>query len=73
MGPSGIQEVRVFDSVDGLYDCAWSEENENILVSASGDGSIKVRHRVVCDWLAGWFNGCKGTGCCLATVFGLML
>lgn len=24
------------------YDCVWSEENENILVSASGDGSIKV-------------------------------
>ena len=45
MGPGGIVEQRVFDTQDGLYDCAWSEENENILVSASGDGSIKVRRR----------------------------
>lgn len=42
MGPNGISEWRSFDTADGLYDCAWSEENENILVSASGDGSIKV-------------------------------
>lgn len=28
------------------YDCVWSEENENILVSASGDGSIKVRRKL---------------------------
>lgn len=44
MGPGGqLQEVRSFDTVDGLYDCVWSEEAENILVSACGDGSIKVR------------------------------
>lgn len=62
MGPSGIQEVRVFDSVDGLYDCAWSEENENILVSASGDGSIKVWARGDGGgvWLAGWLAGSRG-------------
>ena len=40
--PNGLREVAVFDTTDGLYDCAWSEDNENILVSASGDGSIKV-------------------------------
>lgn len=40
--PNGIQELASFDTADGLYDCAWSESNENILVSASGDGSIKV-------------------------------
>ena len=53
--------VRVeasFDTQDGLYDCAWSEENENHMcvaaaasrnsflawcrVSASGDGSVKL-------------------------------
>ncbi len=28
--------------MDGLYDCAWNEENENILLAACGDGSIKV-------------------------------
>lgn len=42
MTPNGLQELRSFDTADGLYDCVWSEENENILVSASGDGSIKV-------------------------------
>lgn len=41
-GPHGIQEVAAFDTQDGLYDCCWSEENENILISASGDGKIKV-------------------------------
>ena len=41
--PNGqIEEVAAFDAADGLYDCAWSEENENVLASASGDGSIKV-------------------------------
>lgn len=42
MTPGGLREVAVFDTTDGLYDCVWSEDNENILVSASGDGSIKV-------------------------------
>jgi peroxin-7 len=32
----------VFDTADGLYDCAWSEENENVVLAASGDGSVKV-------------------------------
>lgn len=32
----------MFDTADGLYDCAWSEENENIVLAASGDGSVKV-------------------------------
>lgn len=31
-----------FDTQDGLYDCAWSEDNENHIVSASGDGSVKL-------------------------------
>ena len=42
MTPGGLVEHRAFDTADGLYDCCWSEENENILVSACGDGSIKV-------------------------------
>lgn len=42
MGPQGMVEVAQFDTLDGLYDCAWSEENENLLVSACGDGSVKV-------------------------------
>ena len=31
-----------FDTQDGLYDVAWSEIHENQLVSASGDGSVKL-------------------------------
>lgn len=41
--PGGeLVEVARFETADGLYDCCWSEQNENILVSASGDGSVKV-------------------------------
>jgi peroxin-7 len=42
MTPNGLVEVAAFDTLDGLYDCCWSEANENILLAASGDGSIKV-------------------------------
>lgn len=42
MSPGGLVEVAAFDTVDGLYDCAWSEENEAILAVASGDGSVKM-------------------------------
>lgn len=31
-----------YDTQDGLYDVAWSEIHENQLVTASGDGSIKL-------------------------------
>lgn len=43
-GPAGFQcfPLGHFDTNDGLYDCAWSELNENHLVSASGDGTIKL-------------------------------
>lgn len=40
--PAGIAEVAAFDTKDGLYDCTWSESNANVLISASGDGTIKV-------------------------------
>jgi peroxin-7 len=40
--PNGFVPVCSFDTPDGLYDCTWSEDNENILVSASGDGSVKL-------------------------------
>lgn len=41
-GDGEITKVAAFDTQDGLYDCTWSEENENVLVSGSGDGSVKV-------------------------------
>jgi len=37
-----VVEINQFDTRDGLYDCSWSEENENHIAAASGDGSIKL-------------------------------
>lgn len=34
--------LNSYDTQDGLYDIAWSEVNENHLVTGSGDGSIKL-------------------------------
>lgn len=65
MGPGGITEWRSFDTADGLYDCVWSEENENILVSASGDGSIKVGGSAtlgVAPLVVSQFSACTGAG-----------
>ena len=33
---------RAFEWNDGLFDVAWSETNENLAVTASGDGGIQV-------------------------------
>jgi WD40 repeat protein len=40
---------KVFDTQDGLYDVAWSEVHENQLVTASGDGSIKLWDSTLMD------------------------
>ncbi|KAK7685668.1 hypothetical protein QCA50_011012 [Cerrena zonata] len=40
--PQGIALQKSYDTQDGLYDVAWSEIHENQLVTASGDGSIKM-------------------------------
>lgn len=43
LGLDGILHVvRDFLTQEGLYDCSWSEMNENQLVSASADGSLKL-------------------------------
>jgi peroxin-7 len=39
---SPLVEVAAFDTADGLYDVAWSEENGAVLAAACGDGSVKV-------------------------------
>jgi WD40 repeat protein len=31
-----------YETQDGLYDVAWSEIHENQLVTASGDGSLRL-------------------------------
>ncbi|KAJ2965942.1 hypothetical protein NQ176_g10378 [Zarea fungicola] len=38
----GIQVEKTFDTNDALYDLAWSEINENQLITACGDGSLKL-------------------------------
>ncbi|KAF9814828.1 hypothetical protein IEO21_04880 [Rhodonia placenta] len=40
-GPGGVPGLS-YDTQDGLYDVAWSEVHENQLVTASGDGSIRL-------------------------------
>lgn len=40
--PDGLTPVQVFEFSDGLFDVAWAENNENILVAAGADGSIQV-------------------------------
>lgn len=42
MAASGIQVEKYYDTNDALYDVAWSEINENQLLTACGDGSIKL-------------------------------
>lgn len=29
-------------TTDGVYDCAWSEANENVIATGQGDGTIKL-------------------------------
>lgn len=31
-----------YETQDGLYDLAWSEVHENQIITASGDGSLKL-------------------------------
>ncbi|XP_069090751.1 peroxisomal biogenesis factor 7 isoform X2 [Pleurodeles waltl] len=38
----GISLFRSFDWNDGLFDVTWSENNEHILVTSSGDGSLQL-------------------------------
>ncbi|PWY90079.1 WD40 repeat-like protein [Aspergillus heteromorphus CBS 117.55] len=40
--PNGIVPMKWFTTQDSLYDLAWSEINENQVLAASGDGSIKL-------------------------------
>lgn len=41
IGPT-VQLDKFYSTQDGLYDIAWSEVHENQIVTASGDGSIKL-------------------------------
>ncbi|KAF9585182.1 peroxisomal targeting signal 2 receptor [Lunasporangiospora selenospora] len=48
--PAPIVVERVFDTQDGLFDVCWSEINENQLVTASGDGSVKLWDTTLSDF-----------------------
>ncbi|XP_070595987.1 peroxisomal biogenesis factor 7 [Erythrolamprus reginae] len=38
----GLHLFRSFDWNDGLFDVTWSENNEHVLVTSSGDGSLQI-------------------------------
>ena len=40
--PEGARLARSFEWNDGLFDLTWSENNENVLVTGSGDGGLQV-------------------------------
>ncbi|RDA84695.1 hypothetical protein CP532_2761 [Ophiocordyceps camponoti-leonardi (nom. inval.)] len=46
----GVQVEKTFDTNDALYDLAWSEINENQVLVACGDGSIKLYDLAVNDF-----------------------
>ncbi|XP_075604320.1 peroxisomal biogenesis factor 7 isoform X1 [Balearica regulorum gibbericeps] len=39
---AGIALLRSFDWNDGLFDVTWSENNEHVLITSSGDGSLQI-------------------------------
>ncbi|KAG8904317.1 peroxisomal targeting signal 2 receptor, partial [Tulasnella sp. 403] len=55
--PGGVVLDKQYDTQDGLYDVAWSETNENQIVTASGDGSIKLWDMKINDLpIRAWFE-----------------
>ena len=40
--PGGLTLVKRFEWNDALFDVTWSENNEHVCVTGSGDGSIQV-------------------------------
>jgi len=40
--PRGLVQAAAFKTQDAVYDCCWSEAHEGHLLSACGDGSIKL-------------------------------
>ncbi|KAJ8315390.1 hypothetical protein KUTeg_007540 [Tegillarca granosa] len=40
--PNGLQPVQMYQWNDGLFDVTWAENNENVLVTATGDGAVLV-------------------------------
>ncbi|WVQ94164.1 hypothetical protein IAU59_001242 [Kwoniella sp. CBS 9459] len=49
--PGGLGVERIFETRDCVYDVAWNEENENQVLAACGDGSIRMFDTGVKDTL----------------------
>lgn len=41
-GPAGLVESHRLEWSDGLFDLTWSEQHENHIMTASGDGSLQL-------------------------------
>uniref|UniRef100_A0A8D0HET5 Peroxin-7 n=1 Tax=Sphenodon punctatus TaxID=8508 RepID=A0A8D0HET5_SPHPU len=39
---AGVHLLRSFDWNDGLFDVTWSENNEHLLITSSGDGALQI-------------------------------
>jgi len=37
-----LKLLKSFDTQEGCFDCAWAENNENLLLSCCGDGTLKI-------------------------------
>ncbi|THH15223.1 hypothetical protein EW146_g5222 [Bondarzewia mesenterica] len=65
--PRGLPSLaldKFYETQDGLYDVAWSEIHENQLVSASGDGSIKLWDVMLNDFpIRSWQEHTKEVFC----------
>lgn len=48
--PNGIVAEKWFDTQDSLFDTAWSEVHENQLLTAGGDGSVKLFDITLADF-----------------------
>ncbi|KAJ6769960.1 hypothetical protein OIU79_020758 [Salix purpurea] len=40
--PPPLTELISFDTADGIYDLAWSESHDSLLIAAVADGSVKL-------------------------------
>lgn len=65
-----------YETQDGLFDSAWSEIHENQLVTASGDGSLRlwdvmlnVRRFILLVIYVSDYNGAGSSAPCMARTY----
>lgn len=50
LGTDGVmRHVQSWNTANAIYDCVWSEENDSLLLSACGDGTIKLWNTKVAE------------------------